>query len=75
MKIVDDYLNALQEFYGNPVQTRPKPTGGITGKPEDENPLEDELGVNGPSGTEVDIEKPEKIPGQKSFTYKYKELK
>ena len=72
MMIIDNYLNRLQEFYGNPIQTRPKPTGGITGKPKETNPLEDELGVTGPSGPEIDIEKPEEVPGQKTFKYNFK---
>jgi hypothetical protein len=32
MNVIERYLNKIQEGYANPIQTRPKPTGGITGK-------------------------------------------
>lgn len=72
MKFITKYLNQIQEDYKNPIQTRPKPTGGITGKPKERNPLEDELGSKGPAGPEVDLDDDQELPGQKPFTYKFK---
>ena len=71
-ELIKKYLNKIQEGYENPIQTRPKPTGGITGKPKDRNPLEDELGSKGPSGPEVDLDDDQELQGQKPFTYKFK---
>ena len=75
MDIIKNYLNKIQEGYANPIQTRPKPTGGITGKPKERNPLEDELGSRGPAGPEVDLEKDEDEIRQKPFTYRFKKSK
>jgi len=72
MTIINKYLKKIQEDYVNPIQTRPKPTGGITGKPKDRDPLKDELGSSGPSGPEVDLDDVQEIPGQKTFKYIYK---
>lgn len=72
MTIINKYLKKIQEDYANPIQTRPKPTGGITGKPKDRDPLENELGSVGPSGPEVDLDDVEEVPGQKTFEYTYK---
>ena len=39
MDIIDKYLEKIQEYgYGHPIQTRPKPTGGITGEKEQDEP-------------------------------------
>lgn len=75
MKILSHYLKRIQEDYTNPIQTRPKPTGGITGKAKETDPLEDEFGTTGPSGPEVDLDDVQEVPGQKSFKYVFKKNK
>lgn len=55
MKLIDGYLNIIQQEYGyaNPIQTRPRPKKGITGEdPEKELPP----GARGPAGSQVDLD-------------------
>ena len=60
---IDKYLKQIQEDYSNPIQTRPKPTAGITGEkpdtPETEK-VESEEGtsasIRGPSGINVNLD-------------------
>lgn len=72
MEIIDKYLTILhkESAYANPLQTRPKPTGGITKQMSDEKSYP--VGVKGPSGAEVDLDQDEEDPFNKPFTYKYK---
>lgn len=76
MNIYDKFLELIQKEsgYGNPLQTRPKPTGGITGKQEDPENKEYPLGVRGPSGAEVDLDDVDNDADQEGyFKYKYKD--
>lgn len=72
MEIIDKYLMKLhkESAYANPLQTRPKPTGGITKQMSDEE--EYPVGVKGPSGAEVDLDQDDEDHFNKPFTYKYK---
>ena len=71
MEIIDKYLIQLykESAYANPLQTRPKPKGGITKQMSDEE--EYPIGVRGPSGVEVDLDQDDG-DFHKPFTYKYK---
>lgn len=56
MRLLKKYLESIQsELYANPLQTRPKPTGGIT-KNKDSEKKKLPIGVHGPAGIEVDLE-------------------
>jgi len=72
MEIIDKYLIKLhkESAYANPLQTRPKPTGGITKQMSDKKAYP--IGVRGPSGAEVDLDQDDEDPFNKPFTYKYK---
>jgi len=74
MKIIDKYLKRLHKEYGygNPLQTRPKPTGGITKQKSDEETYP--IGVKGPAGAEVDLDQDDS-DSDHPFTYKYKQEK
>ena len=72
MEIIDKYLIKLhkESAYANPLQTRPKPTGGITKQKSDDEEMP--IGVRGPSGMEVDLNQDDEDDFNKPFTYKYK---
>jgi len=79
MNIIEKYLHKIQSEYGyaNPIQTRPKPTGGITGNKgvskQDSNCV---VGVTGPSGPEVDLDQDDSEElMQHVFTYKFNDKK
>ena len=72
MKNIDKYLIKLhkESGYANPLQTRPKPTGGITKQKSNDEVYP--LGVRGPSGPEVDLDQDDDDDFNKPFTYQYK---
>lgn len=75
MDFLEKYLDVIQNEYGyaNPIQTRPKPTGGITGnKGVDKEDPDSIVGVRGPSGPEVDLDQDdEEELRQHVFSYKF----
>jgi len=75
MNTLEKYLRNIQNEYGyaNPMQTRPKPTGGITGnKEEDKQDDEYVPGTIGPSGSEVDLDQDDSEElMQHVFSYKF----
>ena len=70
MKIIDKYLLQMYMEYAHPLQTRPKPTGGII--KQSSNDKKYSLNIRGPSGMEVDLDQDEKNDFNKPFIYKYK---
>ena len=60
MNLIEKYLDKLQKEYGyaNPIQTRPLAKPGIT---KEKPKIPTKLGVRGPSGMQVDLDKDEQV--------------
>jgi len=75
MNTIEKYLDAIQSEYGyaNPIQTRPAPSGGITGnKGVSKQDNDWAVGVTGPSGPEVDLDQNDSEElMQHVFSYKF----